>query len=82
LKKILREQVKREYAQQGNVSAVSERAGKSRCRRRREPSEEAAGQAAAIVDHDALGDSEGGLGLIWNHFQFSNTWAAVATIDR
>jgi hypothetical protein len=48
-----------------NVSAASTRAAKLRHRRRREAPEEAAGQATAIVDHDA---SANRAGLIWNHF--------------
>jgi hypothetical protein len=55
---------------QGNVSAASKRAWKFRCRRGREPSEEAAGQAAAVVDHDPSGELARNAGLIWNHFIF------------
>jgi hypothetical protein len=52
-----------------NIGAASERApSKSRCRRSREPSEEAAGQPAAVVDHDPCGAQASGTGLIWNHF--------------
>jgi hypothetical protein len=53
-----------------NAGAASKRAWKSRCRRSRESSEEAAGQAAAIVDHDRRGELAGGAGLIWNHSNF------------
>jgi hypothetical protein len=53
-----------------NAGAESDRARKPRCRRGREPSEETAGQAAVIVDHDPSGELVGGVGLIWNHFKF------------
>ncbi len=61
-----------------DTRAASERARKFRCRRRREPSEEAAGQARAIVDDDATASNAG---LIWGHC-FSNTSRGNATIDR
>ncbi|HTE92673.1 MAG TPA: hypothetical protein VK678_04120, partial [Bradyrhizobium sp.] len=50
--------------------AASGRARKPRRRRGREPSEEAAGQAAAIVDHDPSGEFVRNAGLIWNHSAF------------
>jgi hypothetical protein len=53
-----------------NAGAESDRARKARCRRGREPSEETAGQAAVIVDHDPSGEFVGDAGLIWNHFKF------------
>jgi hypothetical protein len=46
----------RHRATKGNVSAASQRARKFRGRRSGEPSEKAAGQARAIVDHDAPAD--------------------------
>jgi hypothetical protein len=68
---ILREQEKREYAQLNEYRRGVRRApSKSRCRRGREPPEEAAGQAAAVVDHDRCGEQASGAGLIWNHFKF------------
>src|SRR6185437_13490747 len=51
----------------GEVSADSTRASKLRRRRGPEPSEEAAGQARAIVDHDAPANHAG---LIQNHSKF------------
>jgi hypothetical protein len=52
------------------AGAASKRARKSRCCRGRKSSEEAAGQAAAIVDHDPRNELAGSSGLIWNHFDF------------
>jgi len=49
------------------VSAALRCARKFRGRGSREPSEEATGQARAIVDHDALADHAG---LIENHSKF------------
>jgi hypothetical protein len=46
------------------------RARKPRSRRSREPSEKAAGQAAAIVDHDPRGELASDAGLIRNHVIF------------
>jgi hypothetical protein len=61
----------RGYARiQGNVSAASKRACKFRCRRGREPSEKAAGQTAAIVDHDWRGELATNADCIWNHSNF------------
>jgi hypothetical protein len=53
-----------------NAGAKSKRARKPRCRRGREPSEETAGQAAVIVDHNPSGELTSDAGLIWNHFNF------------
>jgi hypothetical protein len=50
-----------------NFGATSDRARESRCR---EASEEAAGQATAIVDHDPSGELAREAGLIWNHVIF------------
>jgi hypothetical protein len=47
-----------------NFGAASDRARVSGCR---EASEEAAGQAAAIVDHDPSGELAREAGLISNH---------------
>jgi hypothetical protein len=64
--------MKREVAAtQKDRAAASERAAKFRGRRGREPSEETAGQPAAIVDHDAPASNAG---LIWNHFNFLAQW--------
>jgi hypothetical protein len=70
LKKILREQDVRIRANNRNVGAASERARKPCSRRGREPSEEAAGQAAVIVDHDPSGELACDVGLISNHLIF------------
>jgi hypothetical protein len=48
------------------AGAVLLRARKLRCRRGREPSEEAAGQARAVVNHDASAKA----GLIQGHAGF------------
>src|ERR1700722_13575666 len=53
-----------------DAGAESDRARKPRRRRGREPSEETAGQAAVIVDHDPCGELVSDAGLIWNHFNF------------
>jgi hypothetical protein len=47
-----------------DVSAASSCARKLRCRRGCEPSEEAAGQARAVVDDDSPRGAEGGAGVI------------------
>jgi hypothetical protein len=66
----LREQESANYARNNrDTGAASERAQKFRCRRGREPSEKAAGQPAAIVDHDPC-DEQASDGLIWNHSIF------------
>jgi hypothetical protein len=58
-------------AKRGSAGAASTRARKSPGKsRRREPSEEAAGQAAAIIDHDGRGEPASDAGLVWNHSIF------------
>jgi hypothetical protein len=53
-----------------NVSAASNAAAKLGRRRGRKASEEAAGQARAIVDHEGCDVPACKAGLIWNHFKF------------
>ena len=70
-------------ANKGNLSGELKFARKLGRRRGRKTSEEAAGQARAIVDHEGGDDPAGAAGLIWNHPGFlTRGFPRRQSIDR